>query len=885
MKHWLYPTGIERDYLAAIRRMQVRPLEQAIKDNILPILPDVLAQGARQDAATPQWFDTVRGAFETTLRQANVPENEIRAITERVAGGVDGFNRKEFEAVLKSVYRVDVITKAPAALQQALGVFEAQNIALIKSIPVQALATLQGKIVDAVRTGATLKDTQAMIRNTYGVTDRRAALIARDQVGKLNGQLTRLRQEAMGITEYLWRGILDARERPEHVAREGRKYSWDKPPDDGHPGEPIRCFPASTAVAFANGYDKLWRHEYSGPLAAIVTAEGALLEATPNHPVLSLRGWVALGDLDQSDHVLQALPYRRGVKKIDVDYGVPSFEKVFNLASLNVLSFTAPASGFDFHGETPQQQVDVVDADRSVTRGAMAGQAQRFEQFDFAGADIDLADAVLHTLGSRRMGFADDAARIFPKCVVGLARERLALVIAQMRHAYQVGLSAGTDWQCSGADNAIDDLAGDAVIFGKLKTAQPLQVLGHDGGFVQVGAAVVCWTGLAGGRVDATQAEVLAQVIGIAGEQDAYFFEGSSLCYKPLRVIEKSTREYAGPVFNAGTQGGWYMVGHNAIVAHNCRCSAEPVLPSWEEMEKRVTGQEPPEGTYTPPARAPAPRPPPPPAPAPTQPQLPGIPRPPKPAQPVDSAEPRRPIEPIEPVGPIAPPRPEPTSTVRTKPRRAPTPDDEEYVDYYKTGGMQKMNEILRNPGAYTAGELEAARAMRDRIEQVIDKSSVSREGTLYRGVASREIFENAGSLVGATIPVRTPQSASNSRGSALSWLTYVAAGVVLRIKAEQGAAALDIGALTSDGEQREILLPSGGVYRVTRVSTVDDVRYVDAVLERVPVISASTEATPGEFVRSGLVDQVVRVNANVYEVSDILRAMREADEARAGLR
>lgn len=555
MKHWLYPTGIERDYLAAIRRVQVRPLEQAIKDNILPILPDVLAQGARMDAATPQWFDTVRNAFETTLRQANIPENEIRRITERVAGGVDGFNRKEFEAVLKSVYRVDVIANAPAALQQALGVFEAQNIALIKSIPVQALASLQGKIVDAVRTGKTLKDTQAMIRDQYGITDRRAELIARDQIGKLNGQLTRMRQEAMGITKYKWRGILDARERPEHVRRENVEFAWDKPPDDGHPGEPIRC-----------------------------------------------------------------------------------------------------------------------------------------------------------------------------------------------------------------------------------------------------------------------------------------------------------------------------------------RCSAEPVLPSWEEMEERVTGQQPPDDTYTPPPRAPAPRPPPP-APAPTQPQLPGIPRPPKPTQPVESAEPRRPIEPIEPVGPLAPPRPEPASPVRTKPRRTPTPDDEEYVDYYKTGGMQKMNEILRNPGAYSATELAAAQAMRNRIEQVVRTSSVSRDGTLYRGVASREIFETSASLVGAVIPLRTPQSASNSRGSALSWLTYVAAGVVLRIKAEQGAAALDIGALTSDGEQREILLPSGGWYRVTRVSTVDDVRYVDVVLVPGAISEASSEATPGEFLRSGLVDQVVRVNANAYEVSDILRAMREADEARAGLR
>jgi len=39
----------------------------------------------------------------------------------------------------------------------------------------------------------------------------------------------------------VWRGILDARERPEHVAREGKEFSWKNPPDDGHPGEPINC--------------------------------------------------------------------------------------------------------------------------------------------------------------------------------------------------------------------------------------------------------------------------------------------------------------------------------------------------------------------------------------------------------------------------------------------------------------------------------------------------------------------------------------------------------------------------------------------------------------------------------------------------------------------
>ena len=34
---------------------------------------------------------------------------------------------------------------------------------------------------------------------------------------------------------------VDERERAHHVDREGKEFNWDKPPDDGHPGQPILC--------------------------------------------------------------------------------------------------------------------------------------------------------------------------------------------------------------------------------------------------------------------------------------------------------------------------------------------------------------------------------------------------------------------------------------------------------------------------------------------------------------------------------------------------------------------------------------------------------------------------------------------------------------------
>ena len=96
-------------------------------------------------------------------------------------------------------------------------------------------------VTDCVRKGTSTSDLRKVVQNELGITTRRAALIAVDQVGKFNGRLTQLRQQAIGISQYRWRGVLDQRERPAHVAREGQVFRWDDPPDDGNPGQPIRC--------------------------------------------------------------------------------------------------------------------------------------------------------------------------------------------------------------------------------------------------------------------------------------------------------------------------------------------------------------------------------------------------------------------------------------------------------------------------------------------------------------------------------------------------------------------------------------------------------------------------------------------------------------------
>ncbi len=116
-----------------------------------------------------------------------------------------------------------------------------ENVRLIKNLGTQSLDKIETMVTDTVRQGKLTKDLQKQLMDEYGATKRRAALIATDQVGKLNGNINRLRQKKAGVKQYTWNSMQDNRVRPEHAKRNGQVFSWDSPPPDGHPGQSIRC--------------------------------------------------------------------------------------------------------------------------------------------------------------------------------------------------------------------------------------------------------------------------------------------------------------------------------------------------------------------------------------------------------------------------------------------------------------------------------------------------------------------------------------------------------------------------------------------------------------------------------------------------------------------
>ena len=80
-----------------------------------------------------------------------------------------------------------------------------------------------------------------ILKNKADYPKWRAKLIARDQTAKLFSNLSRIRQEDVGITGYIWRTVGDGAVRNSHAALDGKRFNWDAPPSVGHPGDDYQC--------------------------------------------------------------------------------------------------------------------------------------------------------------------------------------------------------------------------------------------------------------------------------------------------------------------------------------------------------------------------------------------------------------------------------------------------------------------------------------------------------------------------------------------------------------------------------------------------------------------------------------------------------------------
>lgn len=245
---WLYPMAIETKYTSLLLEL-TNKIKEAVNNNIIVNLKNLVDEaGLVKNDAFPDEID--RLIDNTRLEVGSNIVNQ-RSTLMSLGTNTSNWNLNQWRKVMQGVVGIQLYQQEPW-LRDQLSSWTKENSALILDLQERTYQEVEGIVQRGVSQGKRHEGiAEDILRETslpgrpkgpLAKIDNRAKLIARDQVSKLNARMTQLRQTGVGIEKYIWRTSIDERVRESHKEKEGKKYSWNKPPvDTGHPGEDYQC--------------------------------------------------------------------------------------------------------------------------------------------------------------------------------------------------------------------------------------------------------------------------------------------------------------------------------------------------------------------------------------------------------------------------------------------------------------------------------------------------------------------------------------------------------------------------------------------------------------------------------------------------------------------
>jgi SPP1 gp7 family putative phage head morphogenesis protein len=220
---------------------------RAVETTIVPMLPALVStRGEFRPDTREDAIDDVPRLWRRVaiITEEAFSDDDIKAMALRRGETIAKHNR---ETISRNIFKVVAVNPifSDAYLANELSLFAVANVNLITSLRDDTLKKLQTQMLVDLQRGRRAEDLAKELLSSVDPSvsnpRARANLIARDQVAKLNGQLTQLRQQDIGVTRYRWRTMGDARVRDSHQELNGQVFSWDDPPEPGHPGDDFQC--------------------------------------------------------------------------------------------------------------------------------------------------------------------------------------------------------------------------------------------------------------------------------------------------------------------------------------------------------------------------------------------------------------------------------------------------------------------------------------------------------------------------------------------------------------------------------------------------------------------------------------------------------------------
>lgn len=238
VNQWLYPAGQERKYtryLFDLMNEYSRVAVPRVRANIERWVDEQNKIDYKKDDFNTEFQQLINELNQMSYdmfnpRGAGVDifnNDSIRNTLLGLGFGVSAFNEKQWNKFTNKIIDTPFVASEPW-LQSTIDTWANNNFTLIKSLTDEYIKKLNTIVSDGVETGRTwdgiMGDVRKMDRN---MTKTRARLITRDQIGKLNGTLSKRRQQEAGLDLYIWRTARDERVRATHRPLNNKICRWD----------------------------------------------------------------------------------------------------------------------------------------------------------------------------------------------------------------------------------------------------------------------------------------------------------------------------------------------------------------------------------------------------------------------------------------------------------------------------------------------------------------------------------------------------------------------------------------------------------------------------------------------------------------------------------
>lgn len=421
-------------------------------------------------------------------------------------------------------------------------------------------------LVDGMIHGQNPREIAREMSEDVDVGRSRAELIARTEIIRAHaeGQLDsmeRLGVQDVGV-QVEWSTAGDLRVCPECEDMEGTVLSIE----DAHgmiPRHP-NCLPGNSLVLACNGITAASKRFYYGNLVILQTTSNRKLSCTPNHPILTNRGWVSASLLNIGDKVV----CDGGREWVSAVYhnseNVPTFihdiaEAFFS--SRNMTTVKVPTSAPDFHGDGGGSKVAVIGTNRQLRGRFNISFVKEFLKSQFIIANTGTVPLFRRGVQDflRECSLSSNASEFSRSGLLSSLRQSFLRTLKEfgftlpstMNSVFDENPANSTSSYIKALSNSIlritSNVTSNDFVFGEVHGVSDGSILrteNSDNDFVR----------------DAKLARKLT-----SGDAGPVFLD---------EIVSLTIQRWSGHVYNLETNGGFYSA--EGIITHNCRCAWLP---------------------------------------------------------------------------------------------------------------------------------------------------------------------------------------------------------------------------------------------------------------------------------------------------------------------